>query len=148
MVVIPKEIEEYYNKIHDRRSDVNLAYIDEKYALIRIKNEYFDYFCGYTWFEQSKIPVSWHEYSGIPYDLDVHGGLTYSETVGDYIIYGFDCAHLRDEDNLKLRDESYILELCQIMRSEIIKGVHKWCKDTKEELTRIYGGDIDGNVFD
>jgi hypothetical protein len=136
--MIPKEIRDHYDEIRIKRGDrIDHVTILDKYAALKINNGYSDHYCGYTWIEKSKVPEEWWEYSNIPYDLDIHGGLTYSDVVGDYVIYGFDCAHLNDENDPRLQDETFILELCQVMRSEILSAIPCWCKDMMEEITKI-----------
>lgn len=136
----PKEIQDYFYDGQEKRR-YKIAHIDEKYATILIDRGvqwgFEKYFCGYTWFKLDEIPKEWHEYSDIEYDMDIHGGLTYSNIVGDYIIYGFDCAHLNDERNPRLQDELFILDLCQVMRSEIISAIPKWCNDKESEIIEL-----------
>jgi len=121
----PREIQDHYIEIekHSNNNRLESITVLDEYAAICINGYHEKYFCGYTWFKTSEIPEDWLEYDNIDYNLDIHGGLTYSTIVGDYVIYGFDCAHLDDENNPNLRDETYVLELCRVMRSEILKAI-------------------------
>ena len=134
----PLEITIYFK---DNYKVKEIEYSDDNYCVVQIKHEekvkklmekvgIYDYFCGYTWFKKDEVPEEWYEYDNIPC-LDVHGGITFSELIGDYIVYGFDCAHYGDDKNEQLRDPEHILELCREMRREITNAknnISEWSR--------------------
>jgi hypothetical protein len=74
--------------------------------------------CGYCIFRKEEIPPSWwgdYNADGLQY-LRVHGGITYASIEGDYVVFGFDCAHCYDDKNEKLKEPLYVLELARDMR--------------------------------
>ncbi len=49
-----------------------------------------------------------YSYDPILDDVDVHGGVTYANRVGDWVVYGFDCAHVGDARDTKLLSVEYM----------------------------------------
>lgn len=98
--------------------------------------------CGYTAFEKTQIPAGWMgngDTDALRY-LDVHGGITYSETDGNYAIFGFDCDHHRDAERVELSDPAFVLSLAKRMRQQIeeyAKRVDEWRSADRAGRIRI-----------
>ncbi len=57
------------------------------------------YYCGYVAMDKKIFDgIDIKEFKD---EIDVHGGITFIEIDGDYIIFGFDCAHADDMINPK-----------------------------------------------
>ena len=85
------------------------------------------YYCGYCEFNHDEILGQ-----DIINAVDVHGGITYSRQAEDSkgYVYGFDCAHLYDEDNPLLKDIDWLTGECEKMAYNIIavmKGIEQIC---------------------
>ncbi len=88
-----------------------------------IKNDslFSKHYCGYVVFHNRNIPKKWqgnYDADALQY-LSVHGGITYCEKVGNYTVFGFDCAHYSDEDNHQLKDIKYVFMLTAQMKQQI-----------------------------
>lgn len=91
-------------------------------CIIRRNNLEAPYYCGYCAIQKDQIPESWHgDYNadGLQY-LRIHGGITYTEVRGDYVVFGFDCAHLHDDENPLLQDPEHVMKLAQDMESLLL----------------------------
>lgn len=75
------------------------------------------YYCGYAAFPGKPLLVN--EEDGL--DVTVHGGITYSEETQGYAVYGFDCAHAFDEDNILLQNINYLKSEVESMAAQISK---------------------------
>lgn len=73
--------------------------------------------CGYVAFPDR--PVDESSYHGILTYVPVHGGITYARAK-DGAAYGFDCAHLDDEQKPWLRDVDWLTNECEHMAIAII----------------------------
>lgn len=74
-----------------------------------------DWYCGYVVFHHHPLKSD-HYFKGIAEWLPVHGGITYGGHDCDWSIYGFDCAHVDDEYNDLLKDQTFLLEECMRMK--------------------------------
>ena len=94
----------------------------DRLCVIRVESSYKGgYFCGYVVFKNDEIPESWignYDASGLQY-LNVHGGLTYAKQEGDWSVFGFDCAHAHDDEDVKLQDADYVMSLVEQMESQM-----------------------------
>ena len=76
------------------------------------------HYCGYVRFKER--PVKEESYGGLLTYVPVHGGLTYSREDQGGMVYGFDCAHLGDEENPWTRNLDWLRDQCQIMAEAIL----------------------------
>lgn len=77
------------------------------------------HYCGYARFPSR--PVLVEGYYGILNYIPVHGGITYANEANDSsIVYGFDCAHVYDENNVNLKDINWLKTECQKMVGAIL----------------------------
>lgn len=81
------------------------------------------HYCGYVRFNER--PVLEEGYAGILTYVPVHGGITYAQEDSQGMVYGFDCAHLHDETDVRFRDETFLLEECRRL-ALAIKIAAKW----------------------
>jgi hypothetical protein len=82
------------------------------------------WYCGYVRF--AKKPVKEETYSGLLTYVPVHGGITYGQPeIDGSFVYGFDCNHLGDKHNSKLRDSKWLKEEVEKLRRGVIV-VSKW----------------------
>lgn len=70
-------------------------------------------------------------------------GLKASKKIGSlensYVVFGFDCAHFRDEDNLNLRNPEYVMELTEKMEQQLLsysKIYEEWKNMNRKEQTK------------
>jgi len=77
------------------------------------------HYCGYCVFP--KRPVIEQGYYGLLTYVPIHGGITYArETKEGRMVYGFDCAHAGDEDDLRCRDELWLTHEVETMALAIL----------------------------
>lgn len=79
------------------------------------------YLCGYCAIPKAEVPKEWHgdyDADGLGF-LNVHGGITYCQMNGADVVFGFDCGHLHDEEDSRLRDPAYVLGLAVKMAAQI-----------------------------
>jgi len=87
-----------------------------------IRHSSLGHLCGYCVIEKSNIPKEWwgnYNADGLQY-LNVHGGITYCRKEGDYVVFGFDCAHSGDENIPELKNMEHVLALAQDMKRQIL----------------------------
>jgi len=74
--------------------------------------------CGYVAVPRAKVPAEWiAEFENIP--VDVHGGVTYLQVFGEYVVIGFDCAHVWDEGDPKVHDPEFVMSLVNDMAGQL-----------------------------
>jgi len=86
------------------------AYDDTVCYLVRHK---WGHYCGYSRF--SKRPLREQGYDGIATYVPVHGGITYAHQDEAGFVYGFDCAHSRDEYDPQCSDLDWLRGQCELM---------------------------------
>lgn len=77
-----------------------------------------DYHCGYCTIGPDIIRVDERH---IEENVDVHGGVTFShpgDVRGNWT-FGFDCAHVDDENNPQLQDIDWLTAECESMARQI-----------------------------
>lgn len=120
--------------------------IKDRLCVIRIEKSYKGaYLCGYVAFKNDEIPESWvgnYSAAGLQY-LNVHGGFTFANSHGDWSVFGFDCAHLHDDENPMLLDMDYVMGLAEQMESQMkaLALKHRdFVKADKEEKVEMLQG--------
>jgi hypothetical protein len=95
-------------------------------------------------YSKSQVPTEWFNRNGQIDLIDmlaIHGGISYKNIYGDYVIFGFDCNHAGDNENSKLKDKNYIIELINQMEQQIdlhIKRLPEFRKlKTKKQKTNL-----------
>lgn len=102
-------------------------------------------YCGYVVIENILIPAEWlgnynHDHLEL---LNVHGGITYADQESEfYSVFGFDCAHAGDEENDRLKDINYILELTEVMEQQILErakyiGEYRELKNMEDKINHL-----------
>lgn len=82
-----------------------------------------EWYCGYVAFPLKDVPDDMRDcYTEKLSDVVVHGGMTYCETHGDYIVFGFDCAHAGDESNPKVHDPKWVMDETTRMECQLRKA--------------------------
>jgi hypothetical protein len=82
--------------------------------------------CGYVALPIGSVPIEWrgnYNADALQY-LAVHGGFTFCEVEPkenpSHVVFGFDCAHLDDENDLDLQDPAYVMRLTQQMEDQLL----------------------------
>ena len=92
-----------------------------KFALVK-KNGFVtfpDYYCGYCIFSKRFLIETGYE--GIVTYVPVHGGITYAKERKDgTMVYGFDCAHVDDDKNPRLKSLSWLKKECEFMAKALM----------------------------
>jgi len=68
--------------------------------------------------------------------IEKESNLSIAKNKNSYVVFGFDCAHCDDENDTRLKDLKYVMELVEDMEIQLIaysKVVHKWRKETQEK---------------
>jgi len=111
-------------------------------AVLRSSSLY-GHLCGYCVLKKTDLPKEWHQgdygKDGLHY-LNVHGGLTYGREQGDYVVFGFDCAHLGDNEKPRLKDSEHVLKLAAEMEAQIIehaKSITAWRASNRDTRTKM-----------
>ena len=136
----------------NRKGDHDLVLVKGNKAVTRVKASHSPLrapirapFNGYVVFHKKDIPKSWwggYSADALQY-LNIHGGITYHRKEGNYVVFGFDCAHLDDEKNTKLFDENYVMQLTEQMEEQIMeykKVIKKWRKYGIKRRCRLLDG--------
>jgi hypothetical protein len=89
--------------------------IENNKAVVSV--EEMGHLCGYCALLKTSVPEAWWGHYGADglQFLKIHGGITYCNVEGDYVVFGFDCAHAYDEQNPNLKDPAYVMELTKTM---------------------------------
>jgi len=100
------------------------------------------YLSGYVTLHKSEVPPEWANYCADGLQcLAIHGGITYAEQNGDWITFGFDCAHAGDDERPELQDPRYVLELTKQMEQQLLlyaARIEEWRKaDFKRKVEII-----------
>lgn len=77
-------------------------------SVVHVETTLGNHYCGYC-----RLPrlVAEPGYRGLLNYVPVHGGITYAEeSETGQMVYGFDCAHAGDEQNLWWRDREAVLD--------------------------------------
>jgi len=87
-----------------------------------LQHDTLGHLCGYVAFNKKDIPQAWHGSYDAPglQGLNIHGGLTFCDVKEDEVIFGFDCAHLDDDENPDLLDVDYVMGLTKQMEQQLI----------------------------
>jgi len=117
------------------KGNYKLVLVKDSKAVIEINNpeirNYRAPYNGYVVFHRKDIPKDWwgnYNADALQY-LNIHGGITFCKKEGNYIVFGFDCAHSGDETNPKLKDINYVMQLTEQMEEQIMeykKVIKKW----------------------
>lgn len=100
------------------------------------------HFCGYVAFPAKETPADWagnYDADALQY-LAIHGGLTYAKHSGDWCVFGFDCAHVDDDENPRLRDQDYVMVLARQMRDQMIAfrdRLDEYRKGNREQRAKL-----------
>ena len=100
------------------------------------------YLCGYCAIPKVAAPEEWHGncyVDGLGF-LNVHGGITYCQIDGDDVVFGFDCGHLYDEEDSRLRDSTYVLGLAVKMAAQIRRHaahIQEWRAANREKRAEM-----------
>ena len=72
------------------------------------------WYCGYAAYQGNPL-------AGLGYEINVsvHGGMTLSEDIGEWHVFGFDCAHARDHFDPCCRDLDWLTAECERMAASI-----------------------------
>ena len=97
--------------------------IKQQQVKIEIKEVVFSskhrHYCGYVTFPSRFLTE--RGYDGFLTYVPVHGGITYAEQEDDGpMTYGFDCAHLGDDEDPKVRDMDWLTAECKRMAVGLI----------------------------
>jgi hypothetical protein len=105
-------------------------YKDMQCSIVKGKGtaDYNRHYCGYVRLAQNpykhvSYPRNWKEIkSGISCYVPVHGGITYGDTTEEdgSVVFGFDCAHYRDEERWELFDIDWLTKECQRMADGVL----------------------------
>ena len=106
------------------------------------KHPRFGHLCGYVALKKEQVPREWwgnYDADALQY-LNVHGGLTYCKVEGDYIVFGFDCAHLDDDKRPELQDPEFVMRLTEQMEQQLLeyaKRIDEWRKANRRRKIEI-----------
>jgi len=115
-----------------------------------VGGSFMKHLCGYVVIHKRKVPKAWHgcyDADALQY-LNIHGGLTYCSVEGNYVVFGFDCAHSGDEQNQKLQDPEYVMQLTEVMEQQLMdyaKVVQQWRRFNVKKRAKILD-DIRGSA--
>ena len=93
---------------------------------------------GYVALHKRNVPKKWwgdYNADALQY-LVVHGGFTYCEKAGNYIVFGFDCAHSGDDTDMQLRSADYVMKLTEQMEEQLLaykKVIKVWRNSGKRK---------------
>jgi len=80
------------------------------------------------------------KYFGQRIKLELNNNLEIAKHKNSYVVFGFDCNHYQDEDDSRLKDLNYVMELVEDMEIQLIaysKVVHKWRKESQEKQAQM-----------
>lgn len=110
-------------KIVWKKGKVKFALVEKEAGLFAP----FSYYCGYCIFPKRFLVE--RGYGGIVIYVPVHGGITYAKEREDgSMVYGFDCAHVGDEDKPELKDINWLKKECEAM-AKALRIAKKYEKD-------------------
>jgi len=114
------------------------ALIEGNKVVLRTTKRLPGHYCGYVAFPKKSVPPEWHgnhDADGLQY-LNIHGGLTYASVEGDWVIFGFDCAHAGDDKKPKLQKINHVMKLTKQMESQLkeyLKVLVEWRKASRKK---------------
>lgn len=111
------------DNLYPENKAVRIAWDEEQEVTKTLVYTSANHYCGYVRFKTR--PVIEEGYGGILIHVPVHGGITYANEDEQGMVYGFDCAHIGDETNLQLQDETFLLEECRRL-ALAIRIAAKW----------------------
>ena len=106
------------------------------------KHPRFGHLCGYVALRKEQIPEEWwgNYYADALQYLNIHGGITYCEVEGNYVVFGFDCAHLDDDKLPALQNPEFVMKLTEQMEQQLLeyaKRIKEWRQSDRKRRIEI-----------
>ena len=132
----------------NRKGKYQIALVKGNKAVVSMPAPYRAPYNGYVALHKRNVPKKWWgdcSADALQY-LVVHGGFTYCEKEGNYIVFGFDCAHLGDDENKQLRSADYVMQLTEQMEEQLLaykKVIKVWRNSGKRKRINMMQKIID-----